>query len=132
MAEPKNELQTLLDEIAMELNEIDSVFIFNMKTGRVLFTSKIVPGRDFDAEGLDEFLNRIRNLSDVEMLGRGKLEYTLFQFEGGILHISLVPNVKPLVGLGFASYTREGMGMLLFQSNRYSEKLHELVAMSMG
>jgi hypothetical protein len=132
---PQQGLQGLFNKIAKSDNEIDSIFVFEEKTGLISFTNT-KPSRnykEFNAEILSKFLSKIINISDIEMLGEGKLEYTLFQLEGGrILYISPVPNVEPPVWLGFASFTSEGIGVLLFQSQRYLEKIHRAIAKYYG
>jgi hypothetical protein len=120
---PSDALQKEINRIVEGNNEIDCIFFANVgKQGsssilRVSNESS-QEDRQFDWRLLERVLGGVESLeATIEGLNRGELDYTLFKFgnnqKGGILCLSIVPNSRPKLWLGFVSATYQGERMFL-------------------
>jgi hypothetical protein len=114
-------LKELLNKIVQENNSIDAVFVYNL-TSDFMFCKntldnpvEIVPNVNYLGT-----LKEIRNIcNDFGTITKcGKLEYTIFQLEYGILNLYIIEKPKDIV-VGFIKLIphHQESGTFLFQSN---------------
>ncbi|MDM8562666.1 tetratricopeptide repeat protein, partial [Candidatus Marithioploca araucensis] len=80
VGDSNDDFQTLLNGIVNENNEIDAVFVANVDLGAVIAKSKVTPNptKQIDAELMNSCLSVLKDLEQIEELGKGKLEYNIF------------------------------------------------------
>ncbi|EDN67436.1 hypothetical protein BGP_4294 [Beggiatoa sp. PS] len=122
-----NPQQNKMDQIVNAENEIDAIFVANVGTEAVIAKSKVNPQRQIDGELMDACLSGVKELEQIKDLGKGELDYALFQLKEGVVCMSIVPGSKPKMWLGFISATPQGANRLLHFREKFLDELHELV-----
>jgi len=122
-----NPLQNKMDEIVKQPNGIDAIFVGNVELEAVIAKSKINSQRQIDAELMNGCLVGLKDLEQIKELGKGELDYALFQLKQGIVCISIVPDSKPKMWLGFITATPQGANRLLHFRDKFLDDLQTLV-----
>lgn len=122
-----NPLQQLMDRVTNDKNEIDAVFVASVKLKCVIAKSELSsdPKRQIDSELMNSCLQGLVELPTVQDLGRGELDFAVFQLKGGVICLSLVENRNDL-WLGFISATPDGMNRLLFFREKFLAQFNKL------
>jgi len=140
MSKARQELDKLLNNIVVEPNEIDAIFVFDLTHGRCLvhnteyntdrqgnvFVDKI--------EAVTAILSGLRSINTAmqeygQEIQGGKLQHVFFQLDEGklILHFLNSYRLHSPIAIVFASTTASDSGPLLWHSQKYIGSITELL-----
>jgi hypothetical protein len=132
------ELETLLNEVVKKADQIDAIFVYDLRNSFVLFHSTLVKDHQLfetlfgdKATAMASFGN-LRNVGDAvnkfaKEAGQGDLNYAVFQLREGLLLMYFDTLGRIPIAIGFVSAGQVGLGNLLFFSERYIDDIKELL-----
>jgi len=132
------ELETSLNEIVKKADQIDAIFVYDLKNSFVLHKSTHVKDRQLfetlfgdKATAMASFGN-LRNVGEAvnkfaKEAGRGELNYSVFQLKEGLLLMYFDTLGRIPIAIGFISAGQVGLGNLLFYSERHIDEIKGLL-----
>ncbi len=124
----KKELEKLFNSISDDDNEIDAILVCTYDGTKMNVQCSSAKKADRTVD-IDSYSIQLRDL--VSLLSKtgkvnpkiGSLNHVVFQYSGGIIHISHLPEHGDYTFLIFVSATKEGIEMLEFYRKRNLEEI---------